>query len=233
MSLQFTLAQIEQLKLRAKFVSRSSSISHSVALDQLAHENGFSNWSLLMKHAVVQQDLELSSKYMKFNRTQQEMRDALRTIRETRYNFNSRVEDAERQTTDICRDFASARNAVDFAIGYTECLLTVPRFKIDRASKVYWEMRSWLPYEVSENGEDTQILVNRHYKPVGKTGNDWSNYEEFLHLKTHLQSTELEAIAHRPASSGYLYNDGCTPWSSRKDAKHYLERLKKLQNFLR
>lgn len=232
MPLQFTPAQIEQLKLRAKFTSRSSNVSHSVALDQLAHENGFSNWSLLIKHAVVEQDLKLNPKYLKFPRTQQEMHDALRTVRETRYNFNSRIEDAERQVTDICHDFGSARNAVDFAIAYMECLLTVPRFKIGPASKVYWEMRSWLPYEVSENGENIQILVNRRYKPVGKMGTDWVNYDEFPHLEVHLQSAELDAIAHRPTSSGYLYNDGCMPWSSRKDAERYLERLRKLQGFL-
>lgn len=233
MPVQLTPAQIEQLKLRAKFVSRFNSVSHNVALDQLAHENGFSNWSLLMKHAVVEPYLKLPSKYLKFTRTQQEMRDALRKIPGTRYNYSSRVEEAEHQTLDICQEFGSARNAVDFAIAYIECLLAVPRFRVDRASKAYWEVRLWLPYEVSENGENTQILVNRQYKPVGKISTAWVNYEEFPHLETHLQSSELDAIAHRPTSSGYLYNDGCTPWSSRKDAARYLERLKKLQGFLR
>jgi hypothetical protein len=89
MPVTFTLAQIEHLKLRAKFISRSNSISHSVALDQLAHENGFSNWSLLMKHAAPGDEIQLPSKYLRFTRTPEEMRSALRTVPETRYNFNS------------------------------------------------------------------------------------------------------------------------------------------------
>lgn len=232
MPVTFTLAQIEHLKLRAKFVSRSNSISHSVALDQLAHENGFSNWSLLMKHAVPADEIQIPSKYLRFTRTAEEMRSALRTVPETRYNFNSRVEEAERQARDIHEEFGSALNAVDFAVAYVTCLLTVPRFRVDMASRVYWELRVWLPYEVHALNENTQVLVNRRYKPVGKGGTAWVDYEEFAHLQTRFNDAQLDAIAHRPTSHGYLYNDGCSPWGSRKNAERYLKRLHKLQAFL-
>jgi hypothetical protein len=43
MPVTFTPAQIEQFKLRAKHLSRSSNTLHSEALDQIARENGFSN----------------------------------------------------------------------------------------------------------------------------------------------------------------------------------------------
>lgn len=62
MPITFTPAQIEQLKLRAKSISRLNCVSHGVALDKLAHENGYSNWSLLMKHAVPAGGIQLSSK---------------------------------------------------------------------------------------------------------------------------------------------------------------------------
>jgi hypothetical protein len=101
------------------------------------------------------------------------------------------------------------------------------------ASRVYWELRVWLPYEVHALNESTQVLVNRRYKPVGKAGTAWANYEEFDHLQTRLNNAQLDAISHRPISRGYLYSDGCPPWASRKDAERYLERLHKLQAFLR
>lgn len=233
MPVTFTLAQIEQFKLRAKFISRSNSISHSTALDQLAHENGFNNWSLLMKHAVLPGEIRLPSKYLRFARTTEEMRSALRKVLEPRYVTNSRVDEAERQVLDIYEDFGSALNAVDFAVAYVTCLLTVPRFKINTASRAYWEVRLWLPYDVQPLNESTQILVNRRYKPVGKGGTEWAKYEESSHLQTRLNIAQLDAIAHRPSSRGYLYSDGCSPWGSRIAAEHYLERLHKLQSFLR
>lgn len=52
MSVTFTLAQIEQFKLRAKHTSRESNTSHSEAFDKIAREHGFNNWSLLIKHVA-------------------------------------------------------------------------------------------------------------------------------------------------------------------------------------
>jgi len=46
-----TPAQIEQLKRAAKKLTRTSSLTHAEALDRLAVENGFKNWSLLTKHS--------------------------------------------------------------------------------------------------------------------------------------------------------------------------------------
>lgn len=46
-----TLARVEQLKRAAKTLVRATSLTHSEALDRLAGQNGFTNWSLLAKHA--------------------------------------------------------------------------------------------------------------------------------------------------------------------------------------
>lgn len=48
---RFTSAQIEQFRRDAKRLARSKSIPLSQAQGQLASENGFRNWSLLVKHA--------------------------------------------------------------------------------------------------------------------------------------------------------------------------------------
>ena len=45
-----TSAQIEQLKRAAKKLTRTSTLTHAEALDRLAIQNGFKNWSLLAKH---------------------------------------------------------------------------------------------------------------------------------------------------------------------------------------
>ncbi|WP_167081411.1 YozE family protein [Massilia aquatica] len=48
---QITSAQIEQLKRAAKKLTRTSTFTHADALDHLALENGFKNWSLLAKYS--------------------------------------------------------------------------------------------------------------------------------------------------------------------------------------
>jgi transposase len=47
-----TASQVERLKRAAKKLARQEGIPHSSALDRLAHELGYRNWSLLQKHAV-------------------------------------------------------------------------------------------------------------------------------------------------------------------------------------
>lgn len=46
-----TAAQIEQIKRAAKKLTRTSTLTHAEALDHLAIENGFKNWSLLAKQS--------------------------------------------------------------------------------------------------------------------------------------------------------------------------------------
>lgn len=235
----FTAAQIEQFKLQAKFLCRSTVVLHSQALDQIASKNGYSNWSLLMKHGTPVQapaiatgnQIVVPPRQFMFQRTALEMREALRKIPEPR--DGNRIEEAERLVVDICKEFKSAKNAVDFAVDYVSCLLTVPRFKLYGTAKPYWEMRFWLPYCVGHNGNNVHILVNRKYKPVGSISTAWANYSQYPHLHTKLSDVEMKTIAHSSVSDGYLYNDGCPPWASREDAENYLMRVRKLQVILK
>lgn len=50
MSTPLSAAQIEQLRRNAKRLARTLSIPHSEALDRMAVQQGFRNWSLLSKH---------------------------------------------------------------------------------------------------------------------------------------------------------------------------------------
>jgi hypothetical protein len=230
----FSFAQIEQFKLHAKFLSRNSKIAHAAALDQVAHKNGFSNWALLMMHAGPAEENTPAKKYYRFTRTMEEMRQAIRKIASSTFTYQAKRETpAEEQTLEICHKFGDGPNAVDFAIAYVECLLSVPRFRVHYASKAYSEMRRWLPYELAPISDTSQILVNRRYKPVGIRTDDWTEYDEYGHLAISLDAEKLLAVAHRVSSSGYLFGDGTAPWRSRENAEKYLLRLKKLQIFLR
>lgn len=169
----------------------------------------------------------------RFSRTTEEMRLALHKVPYPRESGMTRVDEALRQTEDICGQFVSAANAINVAVDYMACLLAVPRFKVSPWTKVFMEMHAWLPYCVSAIGAGTQILVNRDYKPLGQKTKDWAKYEEFEHLHCHLSDEHLKAVSPRPQSLGFLYNDGCTPWGSRKNAEVYLERLHLLQSALK
>jgi len=112
-------------------------------------------------------------------------------------------------------------------------VLAVPRFKVHSASRVYLEMRWWLPYHLESVDGGVQVLVNRYYKPVGHITKVFLSYSQFPHLRTYLSAEQLVAVAHRPGSKGYLYDDGSTPWGSRKAAEAYLNRLLKLRDALK
>ncbi len=231
----YTPAQIERFKREAKLLHRASAIPHSQALDRVATANGYSNWSLLMKHSDSHGAAQSKGGRPphRFMRTPAEMRLALLKVPEPRsWGKPSRSDLAQEQVNDISRAFVSPQNAVTFAIDYMRCLLTVPRFQIRTAAPVYWEMRSWLPYALQGLAGDVYVAVNRSYKPVGQVGREWAKYEDFSNLHAHLTNEQLKPFKEPVASDGYLFNDGCPPWSSRSDAVAYLERLHRLRDTL-
>lgn len=227
----FSTSRIERLKREAKLLCRNSLITHTEALDNLAKANGYGNWSLLMKHIEAPSTAPVMSKEetptppdFMFSRTSDEMREALRVIPYKRYGA-MQDEAARKEVDDVCLKFVSASNAVDFAISYIECLLTIPRISINSGGRVYHEMRRWLPYYVQPVSEELSILVNRHYKPVGMTASEWVDYDTFRHLHLPHQGLRLDQFAHAGSKPGYLFNDGCKPWHGRRALKAYLVRL--------
>ncbi len=226
----FSAAQIEHFKREAKQLCRASLITHSQALDRIALANGHRNWSLLMKNAT---SLDAGPPPYRFSRTSEEMRLTLHKVQLPTYSRTPRVDAARQLVEDLSHRFISARNAVDFAIDYLRCLLSVPRFKIYAATTVNWEMRCWLPYAAKQLVENDTILVNRRYKPVGQITDEWAAYEAFPHLHARLDAERLKAFSAREESEGFLFNDGCLPWASRQAAAAYLQRLQRLQAVLR
>lgn len=92
-------------------------------------------------------------------------------------------------------------------------------------------MRNHLPYRMHETGMEGQwLLVNRQYKPVGSNRpNAWADHAAIKALHFTLDAEVAAGVSHPDhVRSQGLYGDGSTPWSSRADAKGYLERLKRL-----
>jgi hypothetical protein len=81
---------------------------------------------------------------------------------------------------DISSNFADAFAAIESAIILIVKALAEKRYHIPRYSRQWMEMRCYLPYAVHPTElPNTQILVNRHYKPVGSNQptKNWVNYE--------------------------------------------------------
>lgn len=236
MTTSFTFAQIEHFKREAKQLRRTTSISHSHALDQIAYANGYGNWSLLAKHSDAHDPVKLKRVRAPFlfTRTSELMRSALLKVPEARGSGQpTRSDRAQRQVEGLSAAFVSPQNAVDFAIDYITCLLTVPRFKLYSAAPAYWEMRSWLPYSCHSIKEGVHILLNRSYKPVGQVSQEWANYAEFPHLQARFADDLRAEFTAQGSSKGFLFNDGCLPWHSRADAINYLDRLHILSKVLK
>lgn len=137
---------------------------------------------------------------------------------------------------DISARHSSAKDAVRHAIESLEGLLAKPRFTIGKGeSRQYLELRRDMPYVVHETSlTDTQILVNRNYKPLGSNSrahqND-VNYEEHDVGHIHLSNEQIATVT-SPGRERGLFGDGNPPWRGRKEAKEYLARLKRLYELL-
>ena len=91
------------------------------------------------------------------------------------------------------------------------------------------DLRPILPYAIIEVGDGKYIPVNRDYKPLGVSTDEWVEYGEYPWL--HIEADE--PIAAR--GSFWLFNDACPPWKfqgNAKGAKWRAERLLRLIKLL-
>lgn len=93
------------------------------------------------------------------------------------------------------------------------------------------EMRRNFPYAIKIVEENVYILLNRDYKPVGMATRDWAKYEDFPLKHMMLSEEDVRSVLPADRRMG-LYDDGCTPWRSRRNALIYLDRLKQLHEIL-
>lgn len=136
---------------------------------------------------------------------------------------------------DLSRSHGSAKVAVNHAIQWLSALLSKSSFSVKAGGLAYRTMHRDLPYVIHDTSlPGTQILVNRHYKPVGSNvpaSGPNAIYEEFTNLHVQLGPEQILAVVSPPHERG-LFGDGNAPWHSKSNAKAYLERLKKLEALL-
>jgi uncharacterized protein YozE (UPF0346 family) len=233
----YSSSKIDQLKRDANRLARNNSIGHSAALDQVAASHGYSNWSQLVKRrashpGVVAPDAPKPEHFI-FSRTTEAMYQAMRKAQPGK---SAGVDSGEIrfQIQDLSKRFISTSNAIDFAISYMECALSIARYSVHGESLAYYEMRCWLPYCLHVVDGDLRILAGRDYKPLGMVQKkDWMDYAAFPQVQLKVPEQQLRQLSTVPrsdAEAGYLY--GAAPWTSRANAVSYLKRLKALRDWM-
>lgn len=213
--------EIERLRREAKKISRTQEITHSAALDHIAIELGFQNWSMLKKFHSAPQVI-----HPIFSRTADEMRESFRKISDP---MTSQIENNIRDgIPDLSSEFANPMSALRYAESYVSTALSLSRYSPSRFSIACIEMRVYLPYTLHplKDEEDTFIILGRDYKPLGMPQRkEHVKYEKFKNLHVHIQRGELEnATRHDQYSTGYLYSVG--PHTSRSYANTYFKQLR-------
>lgn len=218
--------KLDRLRQEAKVLCRDLGIPRAEALDQIASRYQWPSWALLVKNsrsASVSRPL--------FERTPEDMSIAMRQL--GRLKQPQRPSESSQLVEPVSNLFTSPADALQFAIEYMRCALSVPRYWMPAKTTVaFLEMRAWLPYcahFVSREGQNRRcLLVNRYYKPVGVTNDDeWFDYKAVPSVTVVLPEAKLSLFSHVPTGLGYLYGE--PPWGSRRSAETYLMRLERLK----
>lgn len=95
--------------------------------------------------------------------------------------------------------------------------------------------RIFLPYCIAKLPSGNWIFLNREYAPVGVCSREYIDYEKseavFKFTKdpeTVLNRNSLNTVESAEGTRYYLFDDGCTPYSSTQSEKDYFLRVKKI-----
>ena len=88
----------------------------------------------------------------------------------------------------------------------------------------------YFPYCIEKLPDDSWVVLNRRYKPVGFNTSDFISYEQYpvsAKLKG-IGPAVAKKLSYSNETSGdriYLYNDGCVPTHSKANMDSYLKKL--------
>lgn len=89
--------------------------------------------------------------------------------------------------------------------------------------------QSHFPYCIKKTNDGHWIVLNRYYKPLGVTGDDFITYESHpTAFKAKITPAVAKKLSHNQSedtASIYLYADGCIPTDSHSHMEAYLARL--------
>ena len=91
----------------------------------------------------------------------------------------------------------------------------------------------FLPYCIKKQEDGRYVVLNRNYKPLGFTTEEFVDYEKYPIAVTFkgLTANKAAKLSYRGGAeldTIYLYNDGCIPTESAANMKAYLARLEVL-----
>lgn len=86
-----------------------------------------------------------------------------------------------------------------------------------------------LPYCLQQQKDGRYIALNRNYKPIGFTSNDWVTYENYpIAFTTKITPIIAARISHNSSPNTetiYLYADNCIPTDSKQNWDAYSVKL--------
>ena len=95
----------------------------------------------------------------------------------------------------------------------------------------------FMPYCLQRLQDGGYLFLNRRYKPLGVTSDEWVDYDTHpskFHFARTLSARQVEALSCRGSADAeriYLYNDGCIPTDSDVAWKAYSVRLQRLAGY--
>lgn len=88
----------------------------------------------------------------------------------------------------------------------------------------------FMPYCIKKMEEDSWVFLNRNYKPVGLRTDEFVDYRRHA-INVRLTFSTLQKLSFRDLNKDenihtvVLFNDGCTPYTSKKSMESYLKKL--------
>jgi hypothetical protein len=88
----------------------------------------------------------------------------------------------------------------------------------------------YFPYCIEKQSDDSWVVLNRQYKPVGFNTSEFIKYEEYpVSAKlSGISPGVMKKLSYSGSAEGgrvYLYNDECNPVNSKQDMDAYLKKL--------
>lgn len=91
------------------------------------------------------------------------------------------------------------------------------------------QMRNtYLPYCIQQVEPGWFVVLNRDYKPLGYSRDEWVDYHEHMVRIKYLTDAKVKQLSYKGSSDKsfiVLYNDGCIPTQSPEHEAAYFKRL--------
>lgn len=165
-------AQLQQLRRNAKRLSRALAIPHSEALDRVAAERGFKNWSLLCKHSAPAAQPQAVSPSLPLSASKSTVEGLPPDSRQRYYLHGDQLEDdAARYYCGECDLFLEAEHLLSHGLHTGERYLE-SHFRWSRRDER--SKRGWRrPDDAANILRDPALAARAQYQALRTAFSDW------------------------------------------------------------